>query len=80
MNKNTACLAPSLSPPWMQSLIQIDFISVIELQSFQKKHNLPKPSQNMQNIPEHYPFWLQGAPIPCPGGRLFPNSTHKPGS
>lgn len=46
----------------------------------EEKCNLPKPPQNMQNIPARYPSPLQGAPIPCPGGRLSASSTHKPGS
>lgn len=81
MNKNTACLAPQFVSSLniitdSNRFYQCDRTSKLQ----EEKWNFPKPSQNTQNIPEHYPSWLQGAPIPCPGGRLFPSSTPKTGS
>lgn len=82
MNKNIACLAPSFVSSLnvitdSNRFYQCDRTSKLP----EETCNLPKPSQNMQSIPERYPSWLQGCyPIPCPGGRVFPSSTPKPGS
>lgn len=73
MNRNIACLAPSFVSSLnvitdSNRFYQCDRTSKLP----EETCNLPKPSQNMQSIPERYRSWLWGCSYPMSRWKIIP--------